>query len=140
MFMRECQAAGKTDVLLQGMPHNRQENASTERRRKYRKKEVDINSHIDSALKQLNLKVYPEVIKGVRGTSNKDHIPETSRRGYCVRSIMSMSTRKGRQRYDMTELPITHFKPSEIGTSVEKLKELGYTKDIDGRELKSAGR
>ena len=35
----------------------------------------------------------------------------------------------------MSELPITHFKPSEIGASVEKLKELGYGKDYKGVAL-----
>ena len=35
----------------------------------------------------------------------------------------------------MIELPITHFKPKEIGTSVDKLKELGYTHDTYGIEL-----
>ena len=36
----------------------------------------------------------------------------------------------------MTEMPCTHFKPIEIGTSVEKLRELGYTKDCFGNELR----
>ena len=35
----------------------------------------------------------------------------------------------------MTEMPITHFKPKEIGTSVEKLRELGYEFDIQGKKL-----
>ena len=35
----------------------------------------------------------------------------------------------------MTEAPITHFKPKEIGTSIERLRELGYEKDICGNEL-----
>ena len=35
----------------------------------------------------------------------------------------------------MTELPVTHFKSSEIEVSVEKLKELGYIKDYLGKEL-----
>jgi len=43
----------------------------------------------------------------------------------------------GTTRYDMIELPITHFKPMEIGTSVEKLIELGYLKDIKGKVLKN---
>jgi DNA polymerase II large subunit len=32
-------------------------------------------------------------------------------------------------------MPITHFKPKEIGTSIEKLKELGYENDITGKPL-----
>lgn len=43
--------------------------------------------------------------------------------------------KEGTTRYDCTELPITHFKPKEIGTSVEKLRELGYLKDIHDQEL-----
>ena len=38
----------------------------------------------------------------------------------------------------MTQLPITHFKPIEIGTSVAELRELGYGKDIDNNELNDA--
>ena len=41
----------------------------------------------------------------------------------------------GTIRYDGTEIPITHFKPNEIGTSVLKLKEIGYDKDVNGEDL-----
>jgi DNA polymerase II large subunit len=37
----------------------------------------------------------------------------------------------------MTEMAFTHFKPKEIGTSVGKLKGLGYEKDIHGKELEN---
>jgi DNA polymerase II large subunit len=37
----------------------------------------------------------------------------------------------------MTQLPLTHFKPCEIGTGVARLRELGYAKDIKGAELVS---
>ena len=43
----------------------------------------------------------------------------------------------GTIRYDMTELPLTHFKPREIGTTVSMLKKLGYTHDFRGEELVS---
>ena len=35
----------------------------------------------------------------------------------------------------MQQIPLTQFKPSWIGTSIEKLKELGYSHDIDGNPL-----
>jgi DNA polymerase II large subunit len=35
----------------------------------------------------------------------------------------------------MTEMPITHFKPKEVGTSITRLRELGYDKDIRGKAL-----
>jgi DNA polymerase II large subunit len=41
----------------------------------------------------------------------------------------------GTIRFDATEMPLVSFKPKEISVSVEKLKEIGYTKDISGKEL-----
>ena len=35
----------------------------------------------------------------------------------------------------MTDIPLTHFKPREIGLSIEKAHELGYTKDWNGDPL-----
>ncbi|MFH0713884.1 MAG: DNA polymerase II large subunit [Candidatus Micrarchaeota archaeon] len=43
--------------------------------------------------------------------------------------------RDGTTRVDATEIPITHFIPSEIETSIEKLHELGYTHDANGAPL-----
>ena len=37
----------------------------------------------------------------------------------------------------MKEMPITHFKPKEIRTSIPLLKKLGYTKDVYGKELET---
>ena len=35
----------------------------------------------------------------------------------------------------MIDVPVTHFRAKDIGTSVEQLVELGYTHDIDGQPL-----
>ena len=45
--------------------------------------------------------------------------------------------RDGTIRYDATDAPLTHFYPNEIGTNWEKLRELGYDKDVYGKLLKS---
>ena len=37
--------------------------------------------------------------------------------------------------YVTPQLPIPHFKPKEVGTSVEKLRDMGYEEDIHGNEL-----
>jgi len=101
----------------------------------YMKKEININELFDIFKKKLSLKTYPDLIKGVRGTSNKDHIPEHLVKGILRAKNDVYVNKDGTIRYDMTQLPITHFKPSEIGTSIEKLKQLGYTTDIKGNEL-----
>lgn len=100
-------------------------------------REVDVNKFFNFALKKVNMKTYPDLIKGVRGTSNKDHVPEHISKGILRAKHDIFVNKDGTTRYDMTQLPITHFKPKEAGTSVQKLKELGYEKDIYGVELTS---
>ncbi len=102
---------------------------------RFKKLDLDINHYYNSALKALGLDKYESLVKGIRGTSNKEHIPENLAKG-ILRSLYGLHVNKdGTVRYDMTETTITHFKPIEIGTSVKKLKELGYDKDIYGDEL-----
>ncbi len=103
----------------------------------YMKMSLDIKGVFADVLSMLGMKVYPDLIKGVRGTSNKDHTPEHLAKG-ILRAKHSLTVNKdGTIRFDMTQLPITHFKPKEIGTSIEKLKELGYDKDYKGRQLEN---
>jgi len=101
----------------------------------YSKQTIDIKHYFDSYLKKLNIKTYPDLIKGVRGTSNKDHTPEHFIKGIFRARHDVCVNKDGTIRYDMTQLPITHFKPKEIRASVEKLKELGYRKDVFDAEL-----
>jgi DNA polymerase II large subunit len=97
--------------------------------------DISFNEIYDNVLKMLNFSVAPDLIKGVKGTSNKDHLPEHIAKG-ILRAHHDVAVNKdGTTRYDMSEIPITHFKPKEIGTSVEKLKELGYLFDCNGKEL-----
>ena len=77
----------------------------------------------------------PELIKGVRGTSSEDHDIENLVKGMLRAKYNLCVNKDGTTRYDMTEMVLTHFKPKEIRTSVEKLKELGYEKDINGKKL-----
>ncbi len=96
----------------------------------YKLRPINITHYFTHALSLTHSKQYPQLIKGVRGTSNKHHIPEHLTKG-ILRAIHNIYVNKdGTTRYDMTEMPITHFKPKEIGTSIQTLKKLGYTHDI----------
>ena len=97
---------------------------------------IEIGAAFQSLLqKKLKTSIYPDLIKGVRGTSNKDHVSEHLLKG-ILRAKHNISVNKdGTIRYDCSEVALTHFKPKEIGTSIEKLKELGYTEDITGKLL-----
>ncbi len=102
----------------------------------YVKMVVNLKEIYENALK--NLKEYNlEVIKGVIGMTSKWKIPERLEKGILRAKHGVFVFKDGTIRYDMTDLPLTHFKPKEIGVSVEKLKELGYKHDYLGNELKS---
>jgi len=101
----------------------------------YESFKLNIREYFDYALGFLGTRNFPELIKGVRGTSNEDHTPENLIKGILRASNGIYVNKDGTIRYDMTELPLTAFKPKEIGTPIKKLKELGYEKDMDGNEL-----
>ena len=76
-----------------------------------------------------------EPFKGVKELISQDRIPEPLEKG-LVRQNFGLTTFKdGTVRFDATNSPLTHFKPAWIGTSIEKLKKLGYTHDIEGNPI-----
>jgi len=112
-----------------------EEKCEHEKVKSYKKTEIDINALFEKIKAKIKEKTIPDLIKGVRGTSNKDHIPEHLAKGILRAKHNVYVNKDGTTRYDMTQLPITHFKPKEIQTSIEKLKELGYEKDMSNKEL-----
>lgn len=101
----------------------------------YKKQEIDINYYFQKAKERIGDAVFPEMVKGVRGTSNKDHYVEHLIKGILRAKHDIYVNKDGTTRYDCTELPLTHFKPKEIKASVSKLIELGYKVDISGQPL-----
>ncbi len=100
---------------------------------------IGIQNYLDAAIKNLNLQKaeIPVLIKGVKGTSSELHIPENLAKG-VLRAMFNLHVNKdGSIRYDAVEAPITHFKPKEIHTTIDKLLELGYKGDIYGKELEN---
>lgn len=103
----------------------------------YRKRKINIREVYENALNNLKLRDTPGTIKGVVGLTSKNKAAERMEKG-LLRAIHSVYVFKdGTIRYDMTDLPVTHFRPSEIGVTVEKLKQMGYGVDWKGQELKS---
>ena len=68
---------------------------------------------------------------------SKKQIPESLEKGMLRAKHQLPVFRDGTIRYDMSDVPLTHFKPSEIMVPFQKLKQLGYTHDVDGRPLES---
>ncbi|MFQ5621575.1 MAG: DNA polymerase II large subunit, partial [Candidatus Nanoarchaeia archaeon] len=99
------------------------------------RQELDISHYFKAALNRLGMRVYPDLIKGVRGTSNKSHSTEPIEKGILRAKHDIYVNKDGTTRYDMSQLPITHFKPKEVQTSINRLIELGYDVDIRGKAL-----
>jgi DNA polymerase II large subunit len=102
---------------------------------KFKRRPIEIGRYFHDAVIRLGMPTYPDLIKGVRGTSNKDHTPENLVKGILRAKYDIYVNKDGTTRYDMIQMPITHFRPKEIGTSTNRLKELGYLKDIKGEAL-----
>jgi DNA polymerase II large subunit len=98
---------------------------------------LDINHYFEKALEKINFTKtdVPPLIKGVRGTSSAGHMIENLSKGILRAKYNLQVNKDGTIRFDATELPLVSFKPKEISVSIEKLKELGYDKDILGKEL-----
>lgn len=99
-----------------------------------RKERVDLL--VRKASERLGIKI-PDIVKGVRGLMSRDKIAEPIGKGLLRAKHNLHIFRDGTIRYELINVPITHFKPREIGTSVKKLRELGYNKDVNGKELVS---
>ncbi len=98
---------------------------------------IDLGLLMQHAARNLGIKV-PQLVKGVRGTINRKKITEPLEKGLLRAKHDMHIFRDATIRYELINAPLSHFKPEEIGTGVEKLRELGYTKDIDGKELRDA--
>ncbi|MEK6812095.1 MAG: DNA polymerase II large subunit [Nanoarchaeota archaeon] len=100
-------------------------------------KPIDINYFMEKAREKLGLSQgeVPVLVKGVRGMSSEGHVVENISKG-ILRAMFNLQVNKdGTIRFDATEMPLISFKPKEAFVSVEKLREIGYDKDIFGKEL-----
>jgi len=100
----------------------------------FQKQVINFREMLESTCSRLGVST-PKILKGVKGLTNEKKVPEILEKG-VLRARHGLSVYKdGTIRFDVTNAPLTHFKPSEIGVSVDKLRQLGYTHAIDGAEL-----
>ncbi|MEM3252919.1 MAG: DNA polymerase II large subunit [Candidatus Micrarchaeaceae archaeon] len=103
----------------------------------YSEHDIDVIKMISDAMKRLGIAKLPEGVKGVKGMTNELKVAEPIEKGILRRLHNVHIFKDGTARFDATDVPVTHVYPREIGTSVEKLRELGYDKDYTGAELVS---
>ncbi len=97
--------------------------------------DIPLRAELERAKKNLGIDRLPDQVKGVTGLMSVDKVPEPLEKG-ILRSKHKLTTYKdGTVRFDLTDVPLTHFRPREIGTPVARLRELGYTIALDGTSL-----
>ncbi|MFX0070730.1 MAG: DNA polymerase II large subunit [Candidatus Hermodarchaeota archaeon] len=80
---------------------------------------------------------FPDKMKGIFGLTNEFKTPEPLEKGILRAKNDVLVYKTAEIRYDATDIPLTHFKPKEIGTSIERLIELGYKNDILNNPLEN---
>ncbi|MDR2698837.1 MAG: DNA polymerase II large subunit, partial [Candidatus Methanoplasma sp.] len=99
---------------------------------------INLSEEYRDALLSIGEKA-PDELKCVEGLISRTKTPEILEKG-ILRSKNGVSVYKdGTIRYDMTDIPLTHFRPREIGLSAERAKALGYSHDWNGEPLTNDG-
>jgi len=101
----------------------------------YAEREVELGRLLAEAERRAGRLNGGVVLRGVIGMTSRYKIPEALEKGILRAKHGVYVFKDGTARFDATDVPLTHFRPAEIGVSVDKLRELGYTHDIRGREL-----
>lgn len=97
--------------------------------------DIDFKSECLLALKNLGERDNLVSIKGVLGLTSKNKTPEPLEKGILRAKHGIVMFKDGTVRYDLSDMPLTHIKPKEIGVPVAKLRELGYDMDVYGKPL-----
>ncbi|MGC9067783.1 MAG: hypothetical protein ACP5GU_03990 [Thermoprotei archaeon] len=90
----------------------------------------------------ISIEEYRNAIKEIGFGSPSTLRPVKDSKGYeiiekgILRSLNNVSvSNDGIVKIKITNAPLTHFRPKDIGISIHKLKSLGYNYDINGNEL-----
>jgi DNA polymerase II large subunit len=130
MGKRKCKDCGKwTYTCKCSCGGHTQSTGETDKNKMYLGKEIE------KAQNNIKLPSLPEKIKGVRGMSSKNKTPEFLEKGLLRAKNDIWVFKDGTARFDMTNLPLTHFRPMEIGVDIERLHVLGYSNDWQGKPL-----
>ncbi|MFO7791520.1 MAG: DNA polymerase II large subunit, partial [Candidatus Saliniplasma sp.] len=119
-----CTCGGRRELVEQNMGNGGPKEQKLDMAGKYRE-----------ALRNIGEGGNVKRVKGVKGLMTKEKTPEALEKAILRAKHDIWVFKDGTCRYDMTDLPVTHFKPDEIGLTVDKARELDYNEDIHGKPL-----
>ncbi|WP_135823576.1 DNA polymerase II large subunit [Halorussus ruber] len=98
---------------------------------------LDINDEFRSALESVGERENAfDTLKGVKGLSSSYKTPEPIEKGILRAKHDVSAFKDGTVRYDMTDLPVTSVRPSELDVTADHFRSLGYDEDIHGDPLR----
>lgn len=104
----------------------------------YSKFDFDLKAKLES-LKSTMPYDRKRIVKGVRGLTSASKTPEPLEKGIIRSRHNTYVYKDGTLRIDITNAPLTHFRPSDAGLEISVLRKLGYDTDKDGVPLTSNG-
>ncbi|HEX6068007.1 MAG TPA: DNA polymerase II large subunit, partial [Nitrososphaera sp.] len=138
-----CRSCGSPTMLRNLCPVCRGEVEENERcprcgkdGKTYSSTNFPLKEAIEAAQRKVGTKAQ-EPLKGVKSMMSRNRAVEPLEKGILRQKHSLYTFKDGTIRFDATNEPLTHFKPAWIGASVDKLRELGYTRDYQGKELAS---
>ena len=118
---------GRTELRIS----NDKENS----RRRGELQTIRLDNLLEDARISLGLDRVPTRMKGLKKLMSKNQTPEAVEKGILRAKYELPVFRDGTIRFDMSDVPVTHFTPEEINVEWNQLKHLGYTHDCFGNEL-----
>ncbi len=109
--------------------------AHTQPRNSKARQRIPLREVYNKALSNVSLQNDPPETKCVQGMISRNKTPEPLEKGLLRAKHGVFVFKDGTTRFDLTNLPLTHFTPVEAGLSIDDAKELGYDVDIEGRPL-----
>ena len=149
---RTCTVCGKESPYLRchhravdvhgdgkpGEPCNGRTTANTTRSNAYRRGEVQsvrMDEMVEDARIRLGIDRLPVQVKCMKKLNSRDQTPEAIEKGILRARHELPVFRDGTVRFDMSDVPTTHFRPREIDVPWKTLHALGYTHDHRGQPL-----
>ena len=104
-------------------------------RRRGEVQSVPIESILEDAQLRIGMTRLPQQVKCVKELKSKNQTPEAIEKGLIRAKYNLPVFRDGTIRFDMSDVPVTHFTPKEIYVDWKRLHALGYTHDWEGNPL-----
>ncbi len=136
----KCQVCGTTTIAFRSCPRcatTTSEDVCPNCRAKtvqYSEMDLDLHARLENIKARIPYS-RSKPVKGVRGLTSVSKTPEPLEKGIIRSKHDTFVYKDGTMRIDVTNAPLTHFRPSDIKSGLATLVKLGYGTDSQGTPL-----